>query len=94
MVKLTEIFEESATNRISVRNVFVNPAHVVMIRDDSRFSSFLREGRLVDLGVDSKMTFTRITVRGGTGNYDITVFGDTETVYEKVRTSQKNLLKG
>ncbi len=94
MVKLTEIFEESATNRISVRNVFVNPAHVVMIREDSRFSSFLQEGRLTDLGVDNRMAFSRVTVRGGTGNYDITVFGDTETVYEKVKTSQKNLLKG
>jgi len=41
------------------------------------------------------MTFSRVSVRnGGTGNYEITVFGDTESVYEKIRTTQKALLKG
>jgi hypothetical protein len=39
------------------------------------------------------MRFSRITVRGGTSNYDVVVAGDPAIVYEKVNTS-KTLLKG
>lgn len=96
MIKLTEIFEEPVTNRVSVRNVFINPAHVVMVREDNRFNSLLREGKLADLTVDSRMTFSRISIHSGGagGNYDIVVFGDSDGIYEKIKTSHRNLLKG
>jgi hypothetical protein len=40
------------------------------------------------------MQFSRITVRGGSGNYEITVMGSSDMVYEKIQTSTKTLLKG
>jgi hypothetical protein len=95
MVKLTEIFQESMSTKIGVREVYINPNHVVMVREDMNFGRYLLEGKLNDLGVNQAMRFTRISVRNsGTGNYEIVVFGDTEAVYEKIRTSQKSLLKG
>jgi len=95
MVKLTEIYLEAMNSAVRVRQIYVNPAHVVMVREDVTFISMLHEGRLRELGVDPVMTFSRVSVRnGGTGNYEITVFGDTESVYEKIRTTQKALLKG
>lgn len=95
MVKLTEIYQDSMSPNARVRQVYVNPAHVVMVREDVTFTAMLHEGRLRDLGVEPTMNFSKVSVRnGGTGNYEITVFGDTESVYEKIRSSQKSLLKG
>jgi hypothetical protein len=98
MVKLTEIYQESMSTKIGVREVYINPNHVVMVREDMNFGRYLQEGKLNDLGrelVNPAMRFTRISVRNsGTGNYEIVVFGDTETVYEKIRSTQKSLLKG
>jgi hypothetical protein len=64
-----------------------------MIREDSRYSSLVREGKLSSLGFNPGVEFTRITIRGGTSNYDITVAGSASTVYEKMNYS-KSLLKG
>ena len=95
MVKLTEIYQDSMSPSARVRQVYINPAHVVMVREDVTFTAMLHEGRLRELAVDSVMSFSRVSVRnGGTGNYEITVFGDTESVYEKIRSTQKALLKG
>jgi hypothetical protein len=94
MIRLTEIVEENMVTYFNVRSVFVNPSHVVMVRDDSRIRGLLVEGKLSHLGVDPNMQFSRITVRGGSGNYEITVMGSSEMVYEKIQTSTKTLLKG
>jgi hypothetical protein len=95
MVKLTEIVEQSMANDFSVRSVFVNPSHVVMVREDSKFSNYLAENKLSNLGIERNMQFTRVTMRGGSsGNYDITVLGPVELIYEKIQTSTKSLLKG
>lgn len=95
MVRLTEIYQEPMSPNVRVRQVFVNPAHVVMVREDITFSTALHEGRLNHLSIEPAMNFSRISVRNsGTGNYEITVFGDAESIYEKIRTTQKALLKG
>lgn len=95
MVRLTEIYQEPMNSNVRVRQVYVNPAHVVMVREDITFSTALNEGRLNHLAVNPAMRFSRISVRNsGTGNYEITVFGDAEAIYEQIRTTQKALLKG
>jgi len=92
MIALTEI-SQTSTGDYTVRSVYVNPSQVVMIREDSRYSSLVREGKLSSLGFNPGVEFTRITIRGGTSNYDITVAGSASTVYEKMNYS-KSLLKG
>lgn len=95
MVKLTEIVEGPMNTGFNVRPVFVNPTHVVTIREDGRFSGYLAEGKLNSLGVDRNMQFTRITVSGGgMGSYEITVMGSSEMIYEKINSSSKTLLRG
>ena len=95
MVRLTEIYQEPMSSNVRVRQVYVNPTHVVMVREDVTFASALHEGKLKHLAIEPVMNFSRLSVRNsGTGNYEITVFGDSETVYEKIRATQKSLLKG
>ena len=92
MIALTEV-SQTSTGEYTVRSVYVNPSQVVMIREDSRYSSLVREGKLSSLGFNPGVEFTRIAIRGGTSNYDITVAGSASTVYEKMNYS-KSLLKG
>jgi hypothetical protein len=91
MIQLTEVIENTA-GKYMVRSVYINPTQVVMVREDVRLGSIMAEGKL-DLGFTPNMRFSRITVRGGTSNYDVVVAGDPTIVYEKVNTS-KTLLKG
>ena len=91
MIQLTEIIETTA-GKYMVRLVYLNPTQVVMVREDVRLGSVMAEGKL-DLGFTPNMRFSRLTVRGGTSNYDVTVAGDPTMVYEKVNAS-KTLLKG
>lgn len=92
MIQLTEIAEMSSTGKYTVRSVYINPTQVVMVREDTRMNGIMAEGKL-DLGFTPNMRFSRVTVRGGTSNYDVTIAGDPTTVYEKVNAS-KTLLKG
>ena len=91
MIKLTEIIETTA-GKYMVRLVYINPTQVVMVREDVRLGSVMAEGKL-DLGFTPNMRFSRVTVRGGTSNYDITVAGEPAMVFEKVNAS-RTLLKG
>lgn len=96
MVRLTEIVENGmGANTYTVRSVYINPSQIVMIREDSRFNTLMSEGKLNALGFDQTLKFTKVSVRGGgSGNYDITVAGDSISIYEKVNASSKSLLKG
>lgn len=94
MVRLTEIFSDTSMTNFNVRSVFLNPSHIVMVRDEPYYSKLLNEGKFNDLGISSNMEFSRITVRGGSGNYDVVVAGSSMMVYEKMTSSQKSLLKG
>jgi hypothetical protein len=92
MIALTEV-SQTTTGEYTVRSVYVNPSQVVMIREDSRYRFLVKEGKLSSLGFHDNVEFSRITIRGGTSNYDITVAGSAPTIYEKMNYS-KSLLKG
>ncbi len=94
MVRLTEIINDSNMRNFSVRSVYLNPSHVVMVREEPYYNGLMKEGRFTSLNIDPNMDFTRITVRGGTGNYDVVVLGSSEMVYEKINSTTKSLLKG
>jgi hypothetical protein len=92
MIQLTEIAETPSGGKYTVRSVYINPTQVVMVREDARMSGLMAEGK-IDLGFTPNMRFSRVTVRGGTSNYDITVAGEPAMVFEKVNAS-RTLLKG
>lgn len=92
MIQLTEITEAPSGGNYTVRSVYINPTQVVMVREDTRMNGIMAEGKLA-LGFTPNMRFSRVTVRGGTSNYDVTIAGDPTTVYEKVNAS-RTLLKG
>ena len=91
MVELVEVY--NLHNEYHVREVYVNPKHVVAMRQDSRMMSLLQEGRLPE-DLDNRQNFTRLYLDRGHTGIDITVVGDTATLKEKFGLDARSLLKG
>ena len=101
MIKLVEVCESNrytdANNekQYSLREVFINPEHIVCIREDGQITKSLKEGRL-PVGIDDRARFSRLHLNRGQNGLDITVVGDPAAIREKVRVkaAQRSLLKG
>jgi predicted RNA methylase len=94
-IKFVEIYNSGAgTGRhtYSLRTVYVNPSHVVCLREDPDTSRLLEEGRLT--GLDERQSFTKISVNRGTYGQDLTVVGPIDEVYRKLDFDKRQLLKG
>tara|TARA_R100000315_G_C5116903_1_gene66811 strand:- start:134 stop:433 length:300 start_codon:yes stop_codon:yes gene_type:complete len=99
MVKLVEVCQAnrytSSGNfkEYSLREVYVNPEHVVCIREESRSAGVIKES-LKDL--DPRTRFTKVHVAGGQHGLDILVIGEPTSIGEKLGIVGKarTLLKG
>jgi len=78
----------------TLHEVYINPSHVVAIREDERALQHLREG-LMPSGLDARQGFTKLHLQRGQNGLDITVIGDPGVIETKMMTSmQRVLLKG
>ena len=94
-IKFVEIYNNGAgTGRhtYSLRTIYVNPSHVVCLREDPDTSRLLEEGRLA--GLDERQSFTKISVNRGAYGQDLTVVGPIDEVYRKLDFDKRQLLKG
>ena len=94
ITKLVEVYDTRHyySKEFSLREVYVNPDHVVAMRPDNRMVNMLTEGRLPD-ELDERQKFTLIHMDRGHSGIDVTVVGDVELIREKLFNSKK-LLKG
>jgi len=106
VIKLTEIYENNtSTTRLpgqaangvknyALRDVFVNPNHVVCLRPEVNMSRQIKEEKVVltEGGVKNNQGFTRVYLDRGQTGIDIVVLG-TPTQVESL-FSEKTLLKG
>tara|TARA_R110000796_G_scaffold33453_1_gene86716 strand:- start:716 stop:991 length:276 start_codon:yes stop_codon:yes gene_type:complete len=91
MTKLVEVYKQ--LNDYLLREVYVNPKHIVAMRQDDRMTSVLKEGKLPDQ-LDQRQNFTKLYVDRGNTGIDITVVGDLNTIKEKLGLDNRSLLKG
>ena len=91
MIRLIEIHK--VLNEHRLREVYINPKHVVAMRQDDRMMNLLAEGSLPD-GIDEAQTFTKLYVDRGNTGIDITVIGDLGSIKEKLGLDARSLLKG
>jgi len=91
MIRLIEIHK--VLNEHRLREVYINPKHVVAMRQDDRMMNLLSEGSLPD-GIDGAQTFTKLYVDRGNTGIDITVIGDLGSIKEKLGLDARSLLKG
>ena len=92
VTKLVEIAKVgtdiSSRSNYILREVFVNPDQVTMLREDVAMKSFLNEGRLPE-GMNEHQSFTRLFLNTG---MDIFVVGAPHVVESKLKTKQ--ILRG
>ena len=96
LVKLTEVCVQgtftSSTNNYALREIFVNPEHVVMIREEPAMKQ-LNEGASLIEGLSVGHSFSKVTLdRGQRG--EVVVVGSPEAVRETLNQSRRQVLRG
>ena len=89
MIKLVEVYREKelgASNIFNVREVYINPVHVVCMYDDPSMVRKLNEGYLPN-DMDKRQSFTRLRLNQGQSLYQITVVGNMGVISEKLGLS-------
>jgi len=100
IVKFTEVYESrKGTTSISsnpthrsfdTRDIYINPAHVVCIREEGpRFGNLLRENTAANVNPDN--TFTRVFINRGQTGIDVTVVGSAVQVTEQLAQNSQVL---
>ncbi len=93
-IRFVEIYNRSAVGTskdYSLREVYINPDHVVCLREDFHSSKLLMEGYLPDT-LDPRQEFTTVSLNKGTYGQDIVVVGPVAETHSKLYSQQ--LLKG
>jgi len=100
LVTLTEVVERRTNyssaevqRSYSLKEVTVNPAHVVCLREDSGTAQRLQEGALPE-GLDGRQRFTKVYLDRGQAGIDIVVVGSPAQIQERLGIDRRELLRG
>ena len=101
LVTLTEVVSTNsnqvgssmATKVFTLREITINPQHVICLREDSVMANRLDEGTLPQ-GLDTRQRFTKVTLDRGQSGLELIVVGDPSQVKEKLRISAREMLRG
>ena len=95
LVKLTEVCHNNTLTTqqdYTLREVFVNPEHVVMIREEARMCRLNEQG-VLPADLDSSHKFTKLTINRGHTGTEIVVVG-APALIEGQLNRKKELLRG
>ena len=94
-ILLTEIYSmgNASQRKYSLRKIYINPDHVMCLREDEVLKGVLREGNLIP-GLDKRQSFTRVTLNNNSMQQDVLVVGNLDEIYNKLQIESKNLLRG
>ena len=95
-IQFVEFYNRSGTATLrdwALRTIYINPTHVVCLREDDVTNGLLKEGSLPKQ-LDDRQEFTKITLNKGTYGQEITVVGAVGTVQKKLFETNKILLRG
>jgi hypothetical protein len=96
LIKLTEVCTNGAVTtkqKYMLREVFVNPEHVIMIREERRLQELNEMGKLA-AGLDTHHQFSKLTINRGHTGTEIIVVGAPEIVETQLNTAKKKVLRG
>jgi hypothetical protein len=91
LVRLTEVIESSTARvgtsvrekRYTLREILVNPDHVVCLREEPNMQKMLTEGFLPK-DMDQRQLFTRVQLNRGQSGIDLVVVGNTSLIEQKL----------
>lgn len=86
MIMMTEVFKKSTImsgeREYSLREVLINPASIVVLREDEKMETDLKNGNLPE-DLDGRQKFTKIHL-SSLNNHSITVVGDIFSIHKKI----------
>lgn len=91
MIKLVEIVKDSGS--YNLREIFVNPKHVVCLREDALVKQHLAEGKLPE-ELDARQRFTKMTVDNGFNGTEFVVIGSPAIIETKLNGGGRVVLNG
>ena len=92
LVEVSEVNNFGSDKSYVLKEVFVNPEHVICLRHDESVQRKLQENKLPP-ELDGRQEFTRIQMNSGHTGFNITVVGTPSSIEEKLR-STKQVLRG
>jgi len=97
MIRLIEVCEHlsaanSSQRKYSLKEIYINPKHVVSLREEESYKQKLVEGFLPE-DLDTRQSFTRITLDKGQTGLDIVVVGSPGQIEDKIKSSP-HVLRG
>jgi len=101
LIKLVEVYEvKDYTTRgpsdqkreYTVRELYVNPAHIICMREDLKMQESHVHGAL-PASMDKRMQFTKISIMRGHVGIDVTVVGSPVFIQEQLNR-RTGLIKG
>ena len=100
LITLTEVVEKRTNyssaevqRSYTLKEVTVNPSHVVCLREDAGTAQRLQEGVLPD-GIDGRQRFTKVYLDRGQAGIDIIVVGSPAQIQERLGIDRRELLRG
>lgn len=103
LITLTEVAENTRARTVgsaertkvyTLREISVNPSHVVVLREDGNTNRLLSEGQLPE-GLDPRQRFTRVFLERGQAGIDVIVVGSPEQIRELIhKNDNRELLRG
>ena len=97
LIKLTEIYNNGALTMrqtYTLREVFVNPEHVVMVREESSMTQLNEQG-LLPSELDKNHRFSKLIINRGHTGSEIVVVGAPEIIEATLNKNKvKQILKG
>jgi hypothetical protein len=104
-VQLVEIYQDKVapfqkiatkqSTAYSLREIYVNPEYVVMLRPSVRMNNEVKKDTTsLPEGLHSEQQYTTIYMNRGQSGTEITVVGAPEHIEEKLRRAKRELLKG
>ena len=94
-IKLAEVYNMGigSESNFSLRDIYINPSHVIYLREDLNAKRSLHEGKFPS-GLDERQEFTKITINKGNYGQDIIVVGTVEEIQKKLLIDRRELLRG
>ena len=96
LVRLTEVCHNNTLTTqqdYTLREVYVNPEHVVMIREEARMQQ-LNESGALPAELHASHRFTKLTINRGHTGTEIIVVGAPSTVEDSLNKNSKKLIQG
>lgn len=90
MIRFNEVYNNGSG--WNIRQVTINPAHIVAMREDYAAKSALYENRMPE-GLSQNVSFTRIYLNSGQSSLEVVVAESPEMIESKI-SNTKRLLKG